>query len=155
MSLRFQWKRSPDGFQLLLEPYLGIVQKWLGTATVYPKLYFCYNAMTQQTTILTTDLNRSHLWMIQHLKGLSGMHIRPEEVGRLLIQHFVMVQECFTATAVVWDERANGPVCCKRLHLHLCLHPIPNSNWHQKRWTAARTIMRVFVLLNWMPDLQI
>ena len=75
--------------------------------------------MTQQATIMTTDLNRSHLLMIQHFKELSGMSIRPEEIGRLLAQCFVVAQECFTATAAWWDEMDNGMACCGKPHLHL------------------------------------
>ena len=156
MSFRLQWKTSRDALQLLSGPYLDYLQGELKTvsATLYPKLYFSYNAKTQQTTIITTDLNRSHLWMIQHLEELSGMSVRPEEIGRLLIQYFVVIQECFTATAALWDEAA-GSVCCKRLHLHLCLTPIPNSTWHHKCWRAVRTTMPVFGLLKWKPDVQI
>ena len=151
MALRFQWKTSQDALDLVSEPYLGTLQTWidtLGSNTIYPKLYFSYNVITQQTTIMTTDLNRSHLWMIQHVKELSGQSILPEEIGRLLIQYFVVVQECFTATAAGWDESANGPVCCKILHSHTLLPSIPNSKWHHECWTEVRTIMPVFVLPN-------
>jgi hypothetical protein len=98
---------------LLSEPYLGHLQSVLKyeTYTLFPKLYFSYNAMTQQTTIMTTDLNRSHLWMIQRLKELSGRSILPEEIGRLFTQCFVVVQECFREIAEKLDNSALGPVC--------------------------------------------
>ena len=92
----------------------------MGTTTLVPKLYFSYNAVTQHTTIMTTDLNTSHLWMIQHLKELAGMSIRPEEIGRLLIQCFAVVQECFASTAALFDDLSNGTVCCEKLDLLLC-----------------------------------
>jgi hypothetical protein len=76
--------------------------------------------MTQQTTIMTTDLNRSHLWMVQYLRELSGRSIQPEEIGRLLTQCFVEVQECFRVTAEELDESAFGPVCGGKFHLRLC-----------------------------------
>ena len=91
----------------------------MSSATLHLKLYFSYNATTQQTTIMTAGLNRSHLWMIQHLKELSGMSIQPEEIGRLLIQYFVVVQECFKSTATWWDTLSNGMVCSETLDLHL------------------------------------
>ena len=158
MNLRFQWKASRDALHLLSEPYLGQLQTQLnspGSQTLYPKLYFSYNAKTQQTTIITTDLNRSHLWMIRHLKQLAGMSIRPEEIGRLIVQHFVVVRECFTAAATWSDARADGPVRCNKLHLQLCLPPIPNSVWHHKCWTALQTTMPVFGMLKWKPESQI
>ena len=156
MSFRLQWKTSRDALQLLSGPYLDYLQGELKTvsATLYPKLYFSYNAMTQQTTIITTDLNRSHLWMIQHLKGLSGS-IRPSEIGRLLIQCFVVTQECFRTIAEQWDEEVNGPVRHGKLYPHLCLPLVPNSNWRRKRWTTVRTIKTAFGLLSWMLDFQI
>jgi hypothetical protein len=97
----FSGNHLRDALHLLSEPYLGHLQDVLKyeTHTLYPKLYFSYNSMTQQTTIMTTDLNRSHLWMIQRLKELSGMSIQPEEIGRLLLQWFVVVQECFSEIA--------------------------------------------------------
>jgi hypothetical protein len=91
-----------------------------GSYTLYPKLYVSYNAMTQQTTIMTSGLNQSHLWMIQHLKELSGKPIQPEEIGRLLTQYFVVVQECFTVAAELLDDEATGSVCGRKFHLCLC-----------------------------------
>jgi hypothetical protein len=76
--------------------------------------------MAQQTTIITTDLNRSHLWMIQHLKELSGRSIQPEEIGRLPTQCFVVVQECFRTAAEQLDSNAIGPVCGGKFYLDLC-----------------------------------
>src|SRR5258706_8180371 len=155
MSLCVQWKKSRDALNLLSEPYLGVLQSWVntpGTTAHFPKLYFSYNAKTQQTTIITTDLNRSHLWMIQHLKELSGLSIRPEEIGRLLVQYFVVVQECFTTTATLWDEKADGTVCCNKLHLNLCL-PHSQQEMASQICKAVRTTMPVFGILNWMPEL--
>ena len=123
MSLRFQWKTSPDVLHLVSGPCLETYKQWidtLGSNTLFPKLYFSYNSKTQQTTILTTDLNRSHLWMIQHLKEISGTPIQPEEIGRIFTQYFVVTQQCFRAAAEQWDERATGTVCGIMLHLHLC-----------------------------------
>ena len=127
MSLRFQWRPSQDAIHLLSEPHLGFVQSRLaiGSVVLHPKLYFSYNAMTQQTTIITTDLNRSHLWLIQHLKELSGTIIRPEEIALLLIKCFVVIQECFGETAEWWDDRVNNPVCYKTLYLHLYSVSLP------------------------------
>jgi hypothetical protein len=51
--------------------------------------------MAQQTTIITTDLNRLHLWMIQQ-------------------------QECFGTAAEQLDSNAIGPVCSGKFHLDLC-----------------------------------
>ncbi len=131
MALRFQWKTSRDALHLVSEPYLGFLRTKITihpSYTLHPKLYFSYNAKIQQTTIITTDLNRSHLWMIQHLKELSGMSVRPEVIGRLLFQYFVMAQECFTVTAVMWDEWAADPVCCKMLHYTCAYHLFPTGN---------------------------
>jgi len=58
--------------------------------------------------------------MVHHLNGLSGRSIQPEEIGGLLIQCFIVVQECFRETAEQWDELATGPVCRRKFHLHLC-----------------------------------
>src|SRR5258706_8737993 len=131
MSFRFQWKTSRDALHLLSGLHLDHLQDLLtmSSATLYPKLYFSHNTTTQQTTIITTDLNRSHLWMTQHLRGLSGVSIRPSEIGRLLVQCFVVTQECFRTIAEQWDEEVNGPVRCGKPHSHLCLPLIPNSNW--------------------------
>jgi len=113
MGLRLHCKLSQDDLHLLSEPYLGELQFKLKNEsnTLYPWLYFSYNATTQQTTIITTDLNRPHLRMIQHLKELSGGSIQPEEIGRLMAQCFVVVQDCFRVTAESWDGRAYGNVC--------------------------------------------
>ena len=122
MSFRFQWKITEDAFRLLSDPYLGVLQSGRGfkSITIFPKLYFSYNYDTQQTTIMTTELNRSHLWMIEHLEGLSGTSIPPEEIGRLFTQCFVVVQECFRVAAEWWDERTTGSVCGVTFHLRLC-----------------------------------
>ena len=126
MRFRLQWLPSRDGLHLISEPYLGYLEHGLTMAsrTVYPRLYFSYNAMTQQTTIMTTDMNKPHLCMIQHLKELSGMSVQPE-ISRLLIQCFVVARECFRAVVEQWDERASGPVCRGRHHLPLCLRLLP------------------------------
>jgi len=122
MGLRLVFKSSQDDLHLLSEPHLGYLQSRLvkyETDTLYPWLYFSYNATTQQTTIITTDLNRPHLRMIKHLKGLSGGSIQPEEIGRLMTQCFVVVQDCFRVVARLWDERTTGEVCGGKFHLRL------------------------------------
>ena len=156
MRFRLQWLPSQDGLVLISEPYLGYLTHHfkMASMTVYPRLYFSYNANTQQTTIMTTDLNRPHLCMIQHLEESSGMSVQPE-ISRLLIQCFVAAQDCFRTAAEEWDERTEGPVCCGQLHLHLCLRLLPNRQWHQIRWTAVGTITHGFRTLNGMPELQI
>jgi hypothetical protein len=79
---------------------------------IYPRLYVSYNPKTQQTTIMTTDLNRLHLSMIEHLNQLSGTSIQPEEVTQLLMKCFFVIQECFTGTAETFDRMSNTAVCC-------------------------------------------
>ena len=123
MTFRFQWKTSRDALNLVSEPYLGTLKTWidtLGSNTLFPKLYFSYNVKTQESTIITTDLNRSHLWMIQNLKELSGTSIQPEEIGRIFTQYFVVTQECYRVAAERWDEKATGTVCGGILQVHLC-----------------------------------
>ena len=92
----------------------------VASRTLHPKLYFSYNARTQQTTVITTDLNRLHLCMVQHLQKLSGMANRPEEIALLLIKWITVVQECFTATIMSWDAELNNPVCYEKHYLRLC-----------------------------------
>lgn len=94
------------------------------TLTLHPRLYFSHNAKTQQTTIMTTDLNGMHLSMIQYLRQLSGTSIQPEEITKLLIKCFVAIQQCFTTTAVHWDGRANDPVY-DDMHIYLVLIGLP------------------------------
>ena len=101
----------------------------------YSKLYFSHNVRTEQTTILTTDLNQLHLSMILHLKQLSGTSIQPKEITQLLIKCFVMIQEYCTATAVCWDERAANPVCCSKPAFTIMLDVLthfPNRTRHQE-----------------------
>jgi hypothetical protein len=135
MSLRVQWMPFEDGLHLLSEPYLSYFETEflpLDSFTVYPKLYFSYNSRTQQTTIITTDLNQFHLSMIQHLKQMSGLSIRPEEIAHLAIQCFVMIQEGYTAAALEWDTKATGPVCCRKSPFVILLDALtllPNSKW--------------------------
>jgi hypothetical protein len=96
---------------LLSEPALSTEKDNLEESiALQPRLYFSHNARTQQTTMMTTGLNKMHLSMIQHLKQLSGTSIQPEEFTQLLIKCFAAIQECFTATAVRWDAYANNPV---------------------------------------------
>jgi hypothetical protein len=92
------------------EPFLDDLQSRLNdtTTTLLPKLYFSYNAKAQQTTIMTTDLNQLHLFLIQHLSGRS---IQPEMIGQLLTQCFVIVQGCFGAAAEQMDINTTGSVC--------------------------------------------
>jgi hypothetical protein len=114
MAFRFQWILSNDGLELLSEPYLSFLtdhirQATVQNGTVYPRLYFSYDARTNQTTIVTTDLNQLHLSMIHHIKRLLGT---PVESTQLLIKCFIVVQECFGATALSWDKDAAHPVYC-------------------------------------------
>jgi len=122
MGLLLRCNLSQDDLHLLSEPYLGQLQSKLEryeSTTLYPRLYVSYNATNQQTTIITTDLNRLHLRMIQHLKELSGGSIQPEEIGRLMTQCFVVVQDCFRVTAESWDQMTTGGVCDGKLHLRM------------------------------------
>ena len=123
MTVRFQWKTSPDALNLVSEPYLGALQTCVDTlasVTFFPKLYFSYNVKTQESTIITTDLNRSHLWMIQHLRELSGTSVQPEEIGRIFTQYFVAIQECYRVTAEWWDEESSSTVRGAMLQVLLC-----------------------------------
>ena len=119
MNFRVPWITSQEALELLSDPYLSELQSWFSSATtiLHPHLYISHNATTQQTTIITTDLNWSHLWMVQHLKELSGGSIQREEIGRLMTQCFVVVLDCFRATAQWWDSRASGEVCNEKFHL--------------------------------------
>ena len=64
---------------------------------------------------MSTDVAQLQLCMIQHLKELCGKPIAPEEIARLLIKCFAVVQECFAKTAVHWDKLAS-PVCVASFH---------------------------------------
>ena len=123
MAFRLQWKVSPDALDLVSEPYLETLEDGVassGSTTLFPRLYVSYNVKTQESTIITTDLNRSHLWMIHHLKELSGTSIQPEEIGRIVAHYFVVMQDCYNGVAERWDERAFGTVCGAMLRVHLC-----------------------------------
>jgi len=112
MSFRIYWMPSEDGLLLLSEPYLSHMKGAIGDTFRFcnPKLYFSYNSKTQQTTIVTTDLNQLHLTMIQHLRQLSGTSIPLEEIIQLLLECFIVIQECFVVTAGCLDEMANNGV---------------------------------------------
>lgn len=160
MSLRLQWKASQDALHLLsgdlLDFYRWSLSPGAGSSTFYPNIYFSYNVMTQQTTIVTTDMVLPHLFMIQHLEKLSGMSIQPGEIARLLTQCFDVIQECFRAIAQYWDENANGPVSGGKRH-YTCAKwaYLLNRLWHHELWTTVRTMTLLFGLLNRMPELQI
>lgn len=118
MSLRNEWILSDAGFEWVEEPYLNDLKKKLKafmTKTLFPKLYFSYDAGTQQTTIMTTDLNQMHLRMVQYLKTLPDMANQPECAERLvqLVTRCVaVVVESFGATIEHWDYKVMGLVCC-------------------------------------------
>jgi len=121
MSFRVHREISNDDLRLLSGPYYDeSLRSGLegSSTTVHPRLYFSYNSMTQQT-IFTTDLNRSHLRMIQHLKELSGGSIQQEEIGRLITQCFVVIQDFFRLIAESWDVKATGEVCSIKFRLRL------------------------------------
>ena len=106
------WIPSEDGLLLLSEPYLSRMKETIRFASCFrnPKLYFSHNSKTQQTTIVTTDLNQLHLTMVQHLRQLSGTSIPLEEIIQLLLKCFIVIQECFVVTAGYLDEMANDGV---------------------------------------------
>jgi len=117
MSFRIHWQPSEDGLLLLSEPYLldlkeNILPAGYRSCIRSPKLYFSHNLKTQQTTIITTDLNQLHSTMVHHLKQLSGTSIPLEEIIQLLLMCFIVIQECFAASAGGLDELANDPVYC-------------------------------------------
>jgi len=86
-----------------------------------------YDARTQVTTVVTTELNQLHLSMIRHLMALSESSSPPEETVRLLIQCFAVVQDNFATAAVHLDELAIGPVCCSRLPFTPASYAYPPS----------------------------
>ena len=67
--------------------------------------------MTRQTTIMTTDLNELHLSMIQHFKESPHMTTQPEDMVRLLLRCFTVVQGWYTETAGDWEDMVAGTVC--------------------------------------------
>jgi hypothetical protein len=159
MNLRFQWLGSEDGLCLLSEPYLSTFENDIldfNSIRRYPKLYFSYNASTQQTTIMTTDMNQLHLSMIHHLKQLAGMSIRLEEIAQLLIQCFVVIQEGYAATVSHWEIKAGGPVCCRKSPSIFLLDALtlpPNREWRHDPWTIVLIMMTVCGLPKQMSQL--
>jgi len=125
MALRLHWKKAKSSSHLLSEPYSSWFERENSTAlppyiNIYPRLYLSYNAVTRQTTIITTGLDQFYLCMEKHLKELSNDFTRPEEiVPRLLLRWFAMAQECFAGIAEVWDVNTGGTVC-GGLRSHLC-----------------------------------
>ena len=67
--------------------------------------------MTRQTTIMTTDLNEFHLSMIQHFKESPKVATQPEDMVRLLLRCFSVVQGWYTETADDWEGMVLGKVC--------------------------------------------
>ena len=116
MALRFPWRPCSDSLDLLSEPYLSDLKDEVSDE-VHPRLYFCYNARTRQTTIMTTNLVQLYLHMVQHLDRLPKMPNRPEcpeWMVQALVQCFAAVREYFVEAAEHWDNRANSGVCCGR-----------------------------------------
>ena len=128
MTLRLHWKKSKGSSRLLSEPYLSWFEMENNTKSppyinIYPRLYLSYDAVTQQTTIITTGLDQFYICMDQHLKELFKTTNRPEViVPRLLLQWFAMAQECFAGIAEVWDINTGGTVCSVQPLLSLVPH---------------------------------
>ena len=77
---------------------------------------------------MTTDLDESHLRMIQHLETLSQTGNQTEcavQMVQLLIQYFAAVHECFAATAESWDNSTFHGVCCGKPQFTLRLMSLP------------------------------
>ena len=110
MGLQIYWKKDEDGLNLLSEPYLSYVKNEIELSDgiyLYPRLYFSYDAVTLQTTFLTTELNQAHIRIIQRLKELSESSMQPKEiVARLLIQWFDGILEEFRRIAEYWNSTA-------------------------------------------------
>ena len=126
MALRVQWKPFKSGLDLLSEPHLSYLKSRMsaGDTTLFPRLYFSYNTGTQQTTIMTTDLNQLYLRMVQRLEALPETANQPgcpEQMVHLLTQCFSVVRECFVDVAVRWDNRANSGVCCDAPLIYTCI----------------------------------
>ena len=130
ITLRFEWIPSEPSYDLVVEPYLQFLRDHMAfaTSTLYPRLYFSYNVRTRQTTIMTTDLDESHLRMTWHLETLpeTGNQAEcAEQMVQLLIQYFAAVHGCFAATAVSWNDSALGGVCCGERQFTLRLMSLP------------------------------
>ena len=118
MTLRFEGIPSEPSYDLVVEPYLQFLRDHMAfsTSTLYP------------TTIMTTDLDESHLRMIRHLETLpeTGNQAEcAEQMVQLLIQYFAAVHGCVAATAVYWNESALGRVCCGKHQFALRLMSLP------------------------------
>src|SRR5258708_26213238 len=115
MALRVQWRPFNGSLDLLSEPYLSYLKDKMSleTVTLFPRLYFSYNARTRQTTIMTTSLDQLYLHMVQHLEALpeSASQLEcPEQMVRLLVQCFAAIRECFVEMAVRSDDKAKNGV---------------------------------------------
>jgi hypothetical protein len=114
MALRLQWKTVEGGLHLLSGPYLSYLKSRIENfkdTTLFPRVYFCYDSTTRQTTVLTTDLNQSHLCMIHHLRAWYGTSMQPGEIAaRLLFQWFAVAQGQFVEISDFWDNDATGTV---------------------------------------------
>ena len=130
---------TQDGLHLLSEPYISWVKLFSVTAPLNPKLYVSYNARTQETTVVTTELNPLHLSMIQRLMALSGTSIPPEETAQLLIQCFTVMQEGFEAGAAHLDAQAAGSVCCSILLFTLASCAYPPSQEEMQAQLLGKT----------------
>lgn len=116
ISLRFQWKPTPDALELLSEPYLSYMEELLtakGSTMVHPKLYFTFDSSVQQTTILTTDLNMMHLQMMSCVRDYpqKETHPLPIELGfHMLVVWFASIEAYFRRAASKWESDAIGRV---------------------------------------------
>ncbi len=113
MALRLQCESNEDTLRLLSGPYLSLLRGMMSedSTTRYPRLYFSYNPVTRQTTIVSTGLNDLHLSMIQHLKESFIMSMQTEEiVARILLRYFVVAQQYFAVLTEYYDRKANGQV---------------------------------------------
>ena len=126
MALRLHWKKAKGSSHLLSDPYLSWFEMENNTTSppymnIYPRLYLSYNAVTKQTTIITTGLDQFYLCVDQRLRELFKAACPPEEiVPRLLLQWFAMAQECFAGIAEVWDINTGGTVCSGKPLFSLC-----------------------------------
>ena len=116
ISLRFQWKPTPDALELLSEPYLSYMEELLtakDSTMVHPKLYFNFDSSVQQTTILTTDLNMMHLQMMSCVRDYTQKetHPHPVELGfHMLAVWFASIDAYFRQAASKWESDAIGRV---------------------------------------------
>jgi hypothetical protein len=107
MAVRVQQRMVKEDLHLFSKPCLSEFRhdsKSYFTVTRHPRLYFCYNAASRKTTILTNGLNGMHLRMVDHFKNLAKKPKPPEEFAfQLLFEWFSATLECFKRIAISWD----------------------------------------------------